>query len=71
MEPGTQVDDDPMDDTLVVAQTNWDIKTRVGYEMECGLKPPPKSSRTPERHFCEESENHRYAIDQANRRKRK
>lgn len=70
MEPGTQVNDDPTDETLTVVITDWDIQTRVGHEMECGTMPPPKSSRTPVRSPCDVSENHRHAIDQANRRKR-
>ena len=63
MEAGMQVDPDPADEVVVHASTDWDIQKR-------GPRQPVYSSRKTRRTIDEVSENHRHAIDQANRRNR-
>ena len=70
MEAGMQVDPDPADKVVVHASTDWDIQKRADYEQERGPRQPVYSSRKTRRTIDEVSENHRHAIDQANRRNR-
>ena len=66
MEAGMQVDPDPNDNTVIHMDTDWDIQKRGDYELERGPRQPVYSSRKTRRTIEEVSENHRYAIDQAN-----
>lgn len=68
MEAGMQVDPDPNDNTVIHMDTDWDIQKRGDYELERGPRQPVYSSRKTRRTIEEVSENHRYAIDQANHR---
>ena len=70
MEAGMQVDPDPADEVVVHTTTDWDIQKRADYEQEHGSRQPVYSSRKTRRTIDEVSENHRHAIDQANRRNR-
>lgn len=70
MEAGMQVDPDPADEVVVLAATDWDIQKRADYELKRGPRQPVYSSRKTRRTIDEVSENHRHAVDQANRRNR-
>ena len=70
MEAGMQYVADPGDVTDTHMDTDWDIQKRADYEQERGPRQPVYSSRKTRRTAHEESENHYYANDQANWRKR-